>query len=296
MDYRDGTGHERKNRLTAASDEQDLFLYKTTFISTPDKEYRQIRNAPAKSETMIPEIDFLPASYREVRRRHRNRIWRRSIVVIFLTLVTLGTVRQREIQHELQTQKKKLEERVLLMNGQLESPVQLNQKIQQADIRASLMAAILLDESPAQLLSIVSNALPEFVSLSEFRFSFEKIPVKEKAQGKKIRSDKQEDPLPESVDLKNLQERYQRENLVLSLQGISPDHLSISNYMSRLDQVGLFKEIELVQSNETMFEGQMMRVFRLRMVVKAPGTYAPGVDQQSTASLTHSISGGSSNE
>ncbi len=245
---------------------------------------------------MIPEIDFLPASYREVRRRHRNRIWRRSIVVIFLTLVTLGTVRQREIQHELQTQKKKLEERVLLMNGQLESPEQLNQKIQQADVRASLLAAILLDESPAQLLSIVSNALPEFVSLSEFRFSFEKIPVKEKSQEKKTRPGKQEEVLPESVDLKNLQERYQRENLVLSLQGISPDHLSISNYMSRLDQVGLFKEIELVQSNESMFEGQLMRVFRLRMVVKAPGTYAPEVDLQSTASLTHAISGGSSNE
>jgi len=245
---------------------------------------------------MIPEIDFLPASYREVRRRHRNRIWRRSIVVIFLTLVTLGTVRQREIQHELQAQKKKLEERVLLMNGQLENPEQLTQKIQQADIHANLLAAILLDESPAQLLSIISNALPEFVSLIEFRFSFEKIAVKEKPPGGKIPPGKQVEQLPELVDLNHLQERYQRENLVLNLQGISPDHLSVSNYMSHLDQVGLFKEIELIQSNESMFEGQPMRVFRIKMVVKAPGTYVPAVDHQSTASLAHPSAGGFRNE
>jgi hypothetical protein len=117
---------------------------------------------------MIPEIDFLPASYREVRRRHQNRIWRRTIVVIFLTLVTIGTVRQRDIQNGLQTQKETLQERAQLMNERLENPAELNQKIQQAEIRANLLAAILLDESPAQLLSIITGALPEFVSLDEF--------------------------------------------------------------------------------------------------------------------------------
>jgi len=243
---------------------------------------------------MIPEIDFLPASYREVRRRHRNRIWRRTIVVIFLTLVTLGTVRQREIQQELLTQKKTLEARVQLMNEQLESPDQVNQKIRHAEIRANLLAAMLLDESPAQLLSIISHALPEFVSLSEFRYAFEKISHNEKSPGKKTPPGKEE-LLPELVDLKLLQERYERENLVINLQGISPDHLAISNYMSHLDQVGLFKEIELVQSNETTFEGQQMRVFQLRMVVKAPGTYVPAIDHSSTASLVLT-SGGLNNE
>jgi len=136
---------------------------------------------------MIPEIDFLPASYREVRRRHRNRIWRRAIVVVFLTLVTLGTVRQREIQHRLQTQKNTLEARALSMNEQLENPDQLTQKIKLTEIRANLLTAIELDESPAQLLSIISDALPEYVSLNEFQFSFEKVFVKEKPSGKKIR-------------------------------------------------------------------------------------------------------------
>ncbi|MFK7776653.1 MAG: hypothetical protein QM501_00860 [Gimesia sp.] len=244
---------------------------------------------------MIPEIDFLPASYREVRRRHRNRIWRRTIVVIFLTLVTLGIVRQREIQHELQTQKKTLEARAQLMNEQLESPEQLNQKIRHADIRANLLATMLLDESPAQLLSIISHALPEFVSLSKFHYSFEKLNDKEKSLGRNSPPEK-EAPIPELIDLKILQERYDRENLVISLQGISPDHLAISSYMSRLDQVGLFKEMELVQSNEMIFEGQLMRTFRLRMVVKAPGMYVPTVDHKSTACLDLPLAGGFINE
>jgi len=234
---------------------------------------------------MIPEIDFLPASYHEARRRHRNRIWRRTIVVIFLTLVSLGTVRQREIQNGLLTQKKTLEERAQLMNEQLESPEQLNQKIKLVEIRANLLTAILLDESPAQLLSIISDALPDFVSLTEFRFSFEQVKLKENSLRKNTPPGKQEEPLPELLDLKILQERYERENLVISLQGISPDHLAISNYMSHLNQVGLFKEIELVQSNESIFEGQPMRVFRLRMVVKAPGMYVPTIDHKTTACL-----------
>ena len=94
--------------------------------------------------------------------------------MIFLTLVTLGTVRQREIQHALQTKKKTLEDRVLLMNQQLDDPAQLAQKIKQAEIQADLLAGLQLDESPAQLLSIISSALPEYVSLNEFQFQFEK--------------------------------------------------------------------------------------------------------------------------
>ncbi len=245
---------------------------------------------------MIPEIDFLPASYREIRRRHRNRIWRRTIVVIFLTLVTLGTVRQREIQHELQTQKNTLKQRAQLMNEQLENPEQLNQKIQHAEIRANLLASILIDESPAQLLSIISTALPDFVSLNEFRFSFEKVKSNENSIRKNTPPGEQENLLPELADLKILQERYKTENLVINLEGFSPDHLAISNYMSHLNQVGLFKEIELIQSNESTFEGQPMRVFRLRMVVKAPGMYVPAVDLSSTASLGIPSTGGFSNE
>lgn len=240
---------------------------------------------------MIPEIDFLPASYHEVRRRHRNRIWRRTIVAIFLILVTLGTVRQREIQNELQTQKKILEERIQLMNEQLESPDQLNQKIQQADVRANLLATMLLDESPAQLLSIISEALPDFVSLNEFRFSFELNKDQEMALKEKTPA-KQNESSPEQTDLKVLQERYERENLIINLQGISPDHLAISKYMSHLDQIGLFKEIELLQSNESTFEGQPMRVFQLRMVVIAPGKYVPAIDHKSTANLERPITGG----
>lgn len=234
---------------------------------------------------MIPEIDFLPASYREGRRRHRNRIWRRTIVVIFLTLVTLGTVRQREIQHHLETQKKSLQERVELMNAQLETPDQLNQKIKHAETQADLLATIQLDESPAQLLLIVSHSLPEFVSLNEFRFSFEKVFVKKQQLGQKIQPKKPIELKPEQADLEHLQAQHAQENLVLNLQGMSPDHLSISNYMSNLDQAGLFREIDLIQSNETIFEGHPMRLFRLRIVVNAPGTYIPKIDHQCTASL-----------
>ncbi|QDT94557.1 PilN domain-containing protein [Gimesia algae] len=241
---------------------------------------------------MIPEIDFLPASYREVRRRHRNRIWRRTIVLIFLTLVTLSTVRQREIQHQLQTKKEALEKRAQLMNDQLEDPTQLTLQIQQTDIRADLLAGLQLDESPAQLLNMISHALPEYVSLNEFQFTFEKVFVKEDAQTKKSPSKKTEDELPELVDLKQLQGLHARENLVINLQGISPDHLSISRYMSNLDQMGVFREIDLIQSNETMFEGQPLRVFRLRMVVNSPGMYVPKINAHYTAGLDPWITAG----
>ncbi|WP_417379878.1 PilN domain-containing protein [Gimesia sp.] len=242
---------------------------------------------------MIPEIDFLPASYREVRRRHRNRIWRRTIVLIFLTLVTLSTVRQREIQHQLQTKKEALEKRAQLMNDQLEDPTQLTLQIQQTDIRADLLAGLQLDESPAQILNMISHALPEYVSLNEFQFTFEKVSVKkEDTHTKKSPSKTPENELPDLVDLKHLQHLHARENLVVTLEGISPDHLSISHYMSNLDQMGVFREIDLIQSNETRFEGQPVRVFRLRMVVNSPGTYVPKIDTHYTAGLDLWITAG----
>jgi len=243
---------------------------------------------------MIPEIDFLPASYREVRRRQRNRIWRRTIVLIFLTLVTLSTVRQREIQHQLQTKKDALEKRAQLMNDSLEDPTQLMLQIQQTDIQADLLAGLLLDESPAQILNMISQALPDYVSLNEFQFTFEKAPVKVKEETifKKSPSKKTENEQPELVDLKHLQGLHASENLVVNLQGISPDHLSISHFMSNLDQMGVFREIDLIQSNETLFEGQPLRVFRLRIVVNSPGKYIPKIDTHLTAGLDRWITAG----
>lgn len=244
---------------------------------------------------MIPEIDFLPASYREVKRRHRNRIWRRTIVVVFLTLVTLSTVRQREIQHELQTKKETLEKRIQQMHEQLEDPVQLTRQIELSDIRADLLAGLLLDESPAQLLTITSHALPEYVSLDEFQFQFEKVAHQEKSPGSKKKKTP-ENQIPEKVDLENLKQHRTGEQLVLLLQGMAPDHLSISGYMSNLDQIGVFKEIDLIQSNETLFEGEPMRVFRLRIVVKAPGTYTPMINHLLTAGLEQRLTGGMHHE
>lgn len=245
---------------------------------------------------MIPEIDFLPSSYREVRRRHQNRIWRRTIVVVFLTLVTLGTVRQREIHNDLLAKKKTLEDRVELMNQQLEDPDQLKANIKQAEIRADLLAGIELDESPAQVLRIISSALPQYVSLNEFQFLFEKQLKQPQAPGKKETPKQPEQTLPELVDLENLKARHTQENLVVNLQGISPDHLSISHYMSNLDQMGMFKEIDLIQSNETIYQDQPMRSFRLRIVVNAPGTYVPRIPQHNTAALDRAIRGGQTHE
>ncbi|QDT30760.1 hypothetical protein Enr10x_61280 [Gimesia panareensis] len=244
---------------------------------------------------MIPEIDFLPASYREVRRRHRNRIWRRTIVVIFLTLVTLSTVRQREIQHELQTKKETLEKRIQQMHEQLEDPVQLTKQIELSDVRANLLAGLILDESPAQLLSIISYALPEYVSLNEFQFQFEKVASQEKKSHHKQKK-APEEVVPEKVDLADLKRHRTGEQLVLLLQGIAPDHLSISGYMSNLDRIGVFKEIDLIQSNETMFEEEPMRLFRLRIVVKAPGTFTPPLDHRLTAGLDQGLTGGLNHE
>ena len=245
---------------------------------------------------MIPEIDFLPSSYREVRRRHQNRIWRRTIVVVFLTLVTLGTVRQREIHNDLLAKKKTLEDRVELMNQQLEDPDQLSANIKQAEIRADLLAGLELDESPAQVLRIISSALPQYVSLNEFQFLFEKQLKQPQAPGKKEAPKEPEQTLPELVDLENLKAKHTQENLVVNLQGISPDHLSISHYMSNLDQMGMFKEIDLIQSNETIYQDQPMRSFRLRIVVNAPGTYVPRIPQHNTAALDRAVQGGQTHE
>ncbi|WP_417376080.1 PilN domain-containing protein [Gimesia maris] len=289
MDYRAGPGHERKNDLEPEPGQHNIT---DNLIESNGRVNQTIRKDPAKGENMIPEIDFLPASYREVRRRQRNRIWRRTIVLIFLTLVTLSTVRQREIQHQLQTKKEALEKRAQLMNEQLEDPTQLTLQIQQTDIRADLLAGLQLDESPAQLLNMISHALPQYVSLNEFQFTFEKISVKEDTQVKKSPPKKPENEQPELVDLKYLQGLRARENLVVSLQGISPDHLSISRFMSNLDQIGVFREIDLIQSNETMFEGQTLRVFRLRMVVNSPGMYLPKIDTHLTAGLDRWITAG----
>ncbi len=244
---------------------------------------------------MIPEIDFLPASYREVRRRHRNRIWRRSIVVIFLTLVTLSTVRQREIQHELQSKKETLEKHIQQMHEQLQDPAQLTQQIELSDLRADLLAGLLLDESPAQLLAITSHSLPEYVSLNEFQFLFEKVAGKEKPTNVKQKK-APEKVVPEKLDLEKLKQHRTDEQLVLLVQGIAPDHLSISDYMSNLDRLGVFKAIDLIQSNETMFEGETMRQFRLRIVVKAPGMFLPPLDHRLTAGLDHPLTGGYGHE
>jgi hypothetical protein len=221
---------------------------------------------------MLPEIDFLPKSYRQLQATRRRTAWRSTVAVTFLGLALLGTFAQYRIRRSLEVSRDELQTHADKMVSQLGNDNDLYRRIRDLDVEANLLTRLRIRVATTRVLSDVSSTLPRFVSLSEFRFNVETSgprPAEKPTRGKGNQPDV---PVLKShaLDLSRLDELDERSMHSVSLRGLAPDDASVSAYLAALKQTGTCEEVHLLFTERQLVREQELRSFGVRLRVRKP--------------------------
>ncbi|MBI5761573.1 MAG: hypothetical protein HZA46_23935 [Planctomycetales bacterium] len=220
---------------------------------------------------MIPEIDFLPETYKVNRERRKRKQWRLVAMAVALVLIAVGSIRQRQICGSLTDIRNRMLSNAERMTSQVKGAPELTDELNRLDAQANVVTFLRSKLPPSRVLLVVSNSLPEHVTLTQCRASVELLPKKPGAvTGRRENSASPTDPkpaekLPAQKDLETLLKRTEETAQFLSLSGMAPDDGAIAQYLGALQESGLFSDVTLEFTNEHAVSDQSVRKFGARL-------------------------------
>ena len=225
---------------------------------------------------MVQQIDFLPTCYWQMRHRRKKKVWRQAVLVVFLSMIVVGTLQQRHIRANLEAKRTRIQNQANQMTAHLENADALRQQIHQLDAKANLVANLRVAVRPTRILATVTNSRPEYVTLTELHMSYDdlakKTPAKSRSQASQDGQDASTNELAEELDLKERAKTRGQTALFVDLKGIAPDNVAISSYLDALEQSGLFDEVEWINTDEYDDPNEyQLRSFEFHLRVKKPG-------------------------
>lgn len=247
---------------------------------------------------MVPQIDFLPATYHVQRQREHKTLWRRMMVFFFLTLAMLGTWLQRDLRRKLESRRDELQAMAdgLLQSVQAQS--KLEQQLKELETRALLLTTLELRVPMTRVLTAITSSLPEMVSLSDCQAEtgLKETPNTRSAASSTPPIVNQEKPAsPFESDLTELRNATKLSATMLTLSGIAPDDLTISQYLVALRESNLFDRVTLSFTGQHPVREEVWRKFEVRVQVKSPEALLERTSARLTAkqSQTRELQGAS---
>ena len=223
---------------------------------------------------MVPQIDFLPASYHVQRQREHKTLWRRMMMFFFLTLAVLGTWQQRDLRRKLESRREELQSMAEGLLQPVKAQSKLERQLNELETRAQLLTSLKLRVPMTQLLNAITSTLPELVSLSECNAE----PGQKPNQGNRptvaaapaVAAANKEAKSPFEVDLTELRNATNLNAMLLTLSGVAPDDLAISQYLVALRETGLFERVTLSFTGQHTVQEETWRKFEVRLQLKNP--------------------------
>ena len=219
---------------------------------------------------MIPEIDFLPASYKLTRERRKRKQWRLVAMIVALVLIGAGSIRQRQISGSLADMRDRMRSNLNRLTSQVKGAPSLTDELNRLDSQANVVTFLRSKMPPSRVLLVVSNSLPEHVTLTQCRASVETLPKKSAITGRREKSASPTDPkptekLPAQKDLDTLLKRTEETAQFVSLSGIAPDDGAIAHYLGTLQNSGLFSDVTLEFTDLHTVSDQSVRKFGVKL-------------------------------
>lgn len=223
---------------------------------------------------MVPSIDFLPATYHLQRQREHKTIWRRMMVFFFLALAVLGTWQQRQFRHKLEMRREELQAKAQGLMQAVPVKSKVTQELKDLETKSLLLTTLELRVPMTRVFSAVTTSLPEMVSLNECQAETGLMESSGTALAAAIPAPvSKEKPPPFEADLTELRNATSRSATMLTLSGIAPDDLAISEYLVALRGTKLFERVTLAFTGQHQVRGENWRNFQIKLQVKKPETW-----------------------
>lgn len=253
---------------------------------------------------MIPEIDFLPESYKLARERRKRKQWRLMAMFVALALIAAGSIRQRQICSALADMRDRMHTNVERLRSQVKGAPELNDELTRLTAQANVITFLRSKLPPSRIMQVVSNALPEHVTLTQCKMGIELLPKRpSSASGRRdvppaSPDAKPAEKLPAQKDLDDLLKRSDESALFVELSGVAPDDVAIAQYLAALTDSGLFADITLQFTDQLAMSDHLVRRFgaRLRLNKVEPWRVrkteprsgdAPSATEVSPTAMTH---------
>lgn len=222
---------------------------------------------------MIPEIDFLPKSYHKAQMRQQKRTWNRFIVVAFLALVGLGAFAQWRIESKLEDERDKVLAQADRLASSLRNADDLKKQIGQLDLQGDFVTQLSMQTRLTPLLETLSAARPRYVRLLEVQSKYEKLEVIQSLSKRKTKKKdaKKKDVDPFKEDLERIRTETGEMAMIVTLRGVAPDDLAVSQFLAGLQETAFFDSIILLYSDEYQFSEYKLRSFGMRLRLRPLG-------------------------
>lgn len=225
---------------------------------------------------MVPAIDFLPATYHVQRQREHKTLWRRMMVFFFLALSVLGTWHQRQIRRKLEARRDELQAKASGLRQAVPAQDKLEQELAELETRAQLLTTLQLRVPATRVLAAITNSLPDLVSLTECQAEagpLENVSSSKSAPTPVPAAVSAEKRSPVAADLQQLRQATSRSALMITVSGIAPDDLTISQYLMALRETKLFERVTLAFTGQHRVRDETWRQFQVRLQVKNPESW-----------------------
>ena len=209
----------------------------------------------------MAETSFLPEDYVERKTQRRTNIISMTLFVVVMTGIIgafLVTDRQRvEVVRKQREVNAQFEEAAKRLEQLDHMRVQKEEMLQKAEV-----TAVLIERLPRSLLlAELINTMPATLSLLEFELETKVVrqpqpkTALDAAKAKRVANRKQKPKPPPKIN-----------EATLLLVGVAPTDVEVAQYMTSLSKSEMFKDVNLVFSEETkIVDEQMMRKFKIEM-------------------------------
>ena len=226
---------------------------------------------------------FLPEDYLDQKAERRTNIISLTLFAIVMVAVFSAFLVTNRQWTQIKTDQEEINAQYREAAEQIERLSELEEQKDQVLGKAELAAALIERVPRSILLAELVNRMPAGLGLLAFELRSEQITArKAKARPSKsvgrlrgpsrarTRQEAAEKPPTKRIEAP-------RFRIDITMVGVAPTDLEVSQYMAQLSAHPLFDNVRLEYSEEREFEGRRMRKFEVKMVI------APGADVREVA-------------
>jgi hypothetical protein len=217
---------------------------------------------------VMKKLDFLPEDYLEKKAQQRTNIICMILFLLVMGGVTCGFIVTERRQQEMDSRVEEINKEMLEASESLKQLELLDSKREEMMTKASISASLMEPVPRSLLLATITNELPVGISLKAVNLESKKIKPKAKVVTKSRSSNKRRrrssSDSTESEKKKVVPEKWATS---VSIEGYALTDIQVSDFISGLNDSKLFKEVNLMYSEEYNDNNENLRLFELEAIL-----------------------------
>ncbi|MCP4709844.1 MAG: hypothetical protein GY869_14570 [Planctomycetes bacterium] len=216
----------------------------------------------------MKKVNFLPEDYMEKKAQRRTNVVCLGLFVVVMAGVGSGFVvterRQRMVNDRMGTINKEMQQ----ASASLQQLKTLEAKREEMMKKASISASLMEPVPRSLLLATVTNDLPVGVSLTEFKMTSKDASKQGATYTRGSRSRNKKAPVVKGkADKEKEVVTPKKWETTIEITGLAPTDMQVAQLISQLNKFRLFKEVNLVYSEEHEEGDEVLREYKLVVIL-----------------------------